>query len=136
MKTDDKTLIEALRILSRDIQSDDGAANACIAEAANRLAELTENKDTPNNAKGVLQDVIDMRNYLEEYLDSKQLNTIIKALEVASKFEEFVFVPRQLPDDIAKNFDDLYSTNEFGESYGECPKRLYKAMIKAYEEGK
>lgn len=41
MKTDDKTLIEALRILSRDIQSDDGVANACIAEAANRLAELT-----------------------------------------------------------------------------------------------
>lgn len=136
MKTDDKTLIEALRILVNDIQSDDGVANACIAEAANRLAELTENKDTPNDAKGVLQDVIDMRNYLEEYLDSKQLNTIIESLEVVSKFEEFVFVPRQLPDDIAKNFDDLYSTNEFGESYSECPKRLYKAMIKAYEEGK
>ena len=41
MKTDDKKLIEALRILVEQIQSDDGVANACIAEAANRLEELT-----------------------------------------------------------------------------------------------
>lgn len=41
MKTDDKTLIEALRILSRDIQSQDEVANTCLAEAANRLSELT-----------------------------------------------------------------------------------------------
>lgn len=41
MKTEDKTLIEALEILSRDIQSDDGIANACILEAAQRLRELT-----------------------------------------------------------------------------------------------
>lgn len=41
-KSDDKTLIAALRILVRDIQSDDGVANACIAEATNRLEELTQ----------------------------------------------------------------------------------------------
>ena len=35
--TDTKTIIEALRILARDIQSDDGVANAAIAEAADRL---------------------------------------------------------------------------------------------------
>lgn len=40
MKTNDQTLIEALRILANDIQSDDGVANACIAEGANRLREL------------------------------------------------------------------------------------------------
>jgi hypothetical protein len=34
------TLIKALRILSEDVQSDDGVANACIAEAANRIEEL------------------------------------------------------------------------------------------------
>lgn len=45
MKTDDKTLIEALRILSRDIQSGDGVTNACIAEAADRLEELTQWRD-------------------------------------------------------------------------------------------
>jgi len=40
MKTDDTTLISALRILAAQIQSGDGVANACIAEAANRLEEL------------------------------------------------------------------------------------------------
>ena len=34
------TLIKALEILSRDIQSDDGVANAAIAEAAQRLGEM------------------------------------------------------------------------------------------------
>ena len=37
MKTDTKTLIDALRILARDIDSEDGVANAAIAEAADRL---------------------------------------------------------------------------------------------------
>ena len=40
MKTHTKTLIEALRILSRDIQSEDGVANAAIAEAADRLEQF------------------------------------------------------------------------------------------------
>ena len=39
MKTDDNTLADALDILARDIQSDDGVANACIAEAAQRIRE-------------------------------------------------------------------------------------------------
>lgn len=39
MKTDTKTLIKALRILVEDIQSEDGVADACIAEAADRLEE-------------------------------------------------------------------------------------------------
>lgn len=34
------TLISALRILARDIQSGDGVANAAIAEAAERLEEV------------------------------------------------------------------------------------------------
>jgi hypothetical protein len=40
MKTPTKTLIQAMRILSRDIQSDDGVANAAIAEAADRLDQF------------------------------------------------------------------------------------------------
>ena len=39
-KTDDKILIAAMYILARDIQTDDGVANAAIAEAAGRLEEL------------------------------------------------------------------------------------------------
>ena len=40
MKTKTKTLIKALRILANDIQSDDSVANACVAEAADRLEEM------------------------------------------------------------------------------------------------
>ena len=39
MRSSTETLIKAMRILSSDIQSDDGVANAAIAEAAQRLAE-------------------------------------------------------------------------------------------------
>ena len=40
MKTDTNTLIDALRILARDIHSEDGVANAAISEAADRLEQL------------------------------------------------------------------------------------------------
>ena len=36
-QTSTKTLVSVLRILAQDIQSDDGVANAAIAEAADRL---------------------------------------------------------------------------------------------------
>ena len=39
MRTSTETLIAAMHILSQDIQSEDGAANAAVAEAAERLAE-------------------------------------------------------------------------------------------------
>jgi hypothetical protein len=43
-RTDDSTLIAALRILARDIQSGDGCANACLLEAAMRLEELVDDR--------------------------------------------------------------------------------------------
>ena len=45
MKTDTETLIKALRILAEEIQSDDGVANACVAEAADRLEYLNNKID-------------------------------------------------------------------------------------------
>ena len=39
MRTSTETLIAAMHILATEIQSDDGAANAAVAEAAERLAE-------------------------------------------------------------------------------------------------
>ncbi len=41
-RTDTLTLMRAMRILARDIQSADGVANAAITEAANRLWEQSE----------------------------------------------------------------------------------------------
>ena len=43
-RTDDATLIEALRILSRTIQTEDGVIPACLAEAAARLETLVEER--------------------------------------------------------------------------------------------
>ena len=43
-KTDDATLIEAVRILSRTIQTEDGVIPACLAEAAARLETLVEER--------------------------------------------------------------------------------------------
>ena len=42
-KTDTLILVKAMRRLADDIQSDDGVANAAIAEAGDRLDELYRN---------------------------------------------------------------------------------------------
>jgi hypothetical protein len=42
MKSSTETLIKAMYILSNDIQSEDGIANAAILEAAQRLEELNK----------------------------------------------------------------------------------------------
>ena len=43
-RTDDATLIEAVRILAHTIRSDDGVIPACLNEVATRLAELVEER--------------------------------------------------------------------------------------------
>jgi hypothetical protein len=43
-RTEDAKLIEAVRILSRTIQTDDGVIGACLVEAATRLKELVEER--------------------------------------------------------------------------------------------
>lgn len=40
MRSSTEDLISALRILAVDIESGDGVANACIAEAADRMEEM------------------------------------------------------------------------------------------------
>jgi hypothetical protein len=40
MKSDTQTLIGALRVLARDIETDDGVVNVVLDEAAQRLEEL------------------------------------------------------------------------------------------------
>jgi hypothetical protein len=50
MKTNTETLIKALHILANDIETEDGVANAVIAEAAQRLEELYEINRTLSEA--------------------------------------------------------------------------------------
>ena len=41
MRSSTETIIGALHVLARDIQTDDGVINACLSEAAERLEELS-----------------------------------------------------------------------------------------------
>lgn len=79
MKSSTETLIKALHILSEDIQSIDGIANAAILEAACRLEYLHEqNKILKNGLKNIagtpscLQNEVDwiaLREIAEKALD-------------------------------------------------------------------
>ena len=55
-RTPDATLISALRILARDIQSGDGCANACLLEVATRLEELVEERRWVSVAESLPED--------------------------------------------------------------------------------
>jgi predicted transcriptional regulator len=65
MRSSTKTIIEALRILANEIQSEDGVVNATIAEAANRLDEMHISES------------------MKEYLDSERAtqDALLKRLE-------------------------------------------------------
>lgn len=62
MQTSTPILIKALEILSKDIQSNDGVANATILEASIRLKELDnrviELEDTIHDVIKVLNEIV------------------------------------------------------------------------------
>lgn len=66
-QTNIKTLIEALYILSRDIQSEDGVANACIAEGAQTLDKFREQLDGAYNRLGKYRHIKRMFTDKEEF---------------------------------------------------------------------
>lgn len=72
-QTETKVLHDALRVLARDIVSEDGAANVAIAEGADRISELgnkVERLERENAAlREELEDVRRVRYSLEDSLD-------------------------------------------------------------------
>jgi hypothetical protein len=87
-----ETLINALRILSRDIDSEDGVANAAISEAADRLEELH------NSSLAAVKDI--------EAEDD--------GLDYTHRWDPVVFDRREF-DDNAEPAPEAYMVNE---SYG------------------
>lgn len=95
MSTDNETLIKALRILARDIVSDDGVANACVAEAAARIGELVkENAELSrlraavghmqqelNTLRSREMDADDIADYSEDRAKLKAENDRLKAID-------------------------------------------------------
>jgi predicted enzyme involved in methoxymalonyl-ACP biosynthesis len=85
-RTDIKTLIEAMRIISEGIQSEDGVANAAIAEAGQRLKEQDDYINELEKAGGALSVCSDNLSCVSDsetlYLDTQ------KTIEAWNKLKE------------------------------------------------
>lgn len=72
----DRTLILALRALSRDVHCDDGVANACILEASQRIEALS------NAIEDIRDSVLNERFQLAEAgLDCDQVNAVLGIID-------------------------------------------------------
>lgn len=68
MKSSTRSLINALRVLDSEIQSEDGVANAVVAEAANRLEEQQERMNRLEDAGDSIVDwILYNRSHLEGF---------------------------------------------------------------------
>ena len=72
MKSQTDTITSALRVLARDIQTDDGVVNACLNEAAGRLEELQR---ANRNTLADLAVAIERR---DEALKNQQPTTVVR----------------------------------------------------------
>lgn len=69
-KSSDETLIAAMEILARDIQSGDGVANAAIREAGERIAELSQQRDELlQKVKQLEDEIIPLREFARKIGD-------------------------------------------------------------------
>lgn len=82
-KSSNKSIHDALRVLARDIQSEDGAANVAIAEAADRISELDVENDRLHLQNAALREAKDAyfkhNNILVQLMTEDQKQ---KALEI------------------------------------------------------
>lgn len=75
-RTSDETLVAAMRVLARDIQSEDGVANSAIREAAERLEEFSK-------AMASIRDAVLYERFqlAEAGLDSDQVNAVLGIID-------------------------------------------------------
>ena len=81
MRSSTETLIKAMHILATEIQSDDGVANAVIAEAAQRLEEQQERIKH-------LEHEIELFREHADYGDVSLVEAILKGEEIGRKEKE------------------------------------------------
>ncbi len=81
--SDTTTMIKALRVLSQDIQSGDGVANACVADAADMIesmsAELAKANEIISECWRLVGNDVDSKSTLPEYVNA--LNERVRELE-------------------------------------------------------
>jgi len=76
-------VVSALRVLANDIECEDGIANACVEEAADRIEELVEERDMLRNAiSGIRDAVLNERFQLAGAgLDCDQVNAVLGIID-------------------------------------------------------
>ena len=84
MNSSTQTLIEALRILARDIESGDGIANACIAEAADRLEGYAERLAELESQKAFWEQAFNEMKHQRDEVVAKRDDEIAEAQWAAS----------------------------------------------------
>lgn len=90
MRTDTGALVEALKILSEEIQSLDGVANAAILEGAHRLEELSEEleavKTENERFKKMMPTVYALKSDQEKYENKIKADAIRSITEQGLEF--------------------------------------------------
>lgn len=92
MKTNTETLIKALHILANDIESEDGVANAAIAEGAQRLEEL---HDMNKKLLYALNDITEPLTYMKRKADEEGLRLSGMAYSISQDPEYLKEIARE-----------------------------------------
>ena len=82
MKSSTPTIIDSLRTLARDIESDDGVANMAIAEAADRLEEMQKQVEEMKNYKSVLLYLLYQSGHKDGTIGEAEMALIEKTLSL------------------------------------------------------
>ena len=85
MRTDTQTIVAAMRNLAATIQSDDGVANAAIAEAADRLGELHDACESKISMNAIM--VRQASDDFEAMLTADAMQSVMGAEVVSIAFE-------------------------------------------------
>lgn len=114
MKTDNNILAESMRILSREIQSQDGVANVAIAEAACRIEELDkENKELKAQSQKRSRNA--GVNVMNDELEISLLNAAYHLCEANNDIE--AYLPPDDSDSWGDNADILLKARDEQQSY-------------------
>ena len=130
MRSDTPTLINALRILARVIDSPDGVPNAALAEAAERMEELQADVDkVPKTADGVMITPGMVLYYLDPLTNLPQFVLVGDWRDLEKTWDCYA---GEVYGDIRLTTLDCYSTEQAAKDAAEKPRN--KTIAKSSEK--
>jgi len=118
-KTETKILIEALEILSRDIESPDGVASACIMGGAERIRELSDEvKEREKNFNALKAGIEDIKREIEKVkLAEKMLFQVHLTINNCKHNEKNL--PDSFDDQLCDGIEEYFKTRQIKKLGGE-----------------